>query len=264
MSRRKAFTLIELLVVIAIIALLIAILMPALQRAKKQARVAACKSNLHQWGSSMMMYAAEHEGKVWPIRRGIGEWMAVLAPYYADVDKIRACPSATRPCQDTDPVEARGSVDTMWGHKGQQMEFGGRDKGYWGSYGHSRWVRERRSSAETLQWESFSAKGAHEIPVFADSAFTHALPLHTNPIPPKPLVFFSDIPRDAGGRQIWRFCIDRHSGTINICFLDSSVRRVPLYELWNLRWHREWERQGYTKAILTCTAILKPRTGRSG
>jgi prepilin-type N-terminal cleavage/methylation domain-containing protein/prepilin-type processing-associated H-X9-DG protein len=242
------FTLIELLVVIAIIAVLIAILMPALQRAKKQARVAACQSNLHQWASSMMMYATEHEGKVWAIRRGIGEWMEVLRPYYADVDKIRCCPAATRPCQDTDAVEARGSVDTMWGRKGEQMEFGGRERGYWGSYGHSRWVRQRRSSAETRQWESFSVKGAHNVPVFADSAFTHALPLHTNPIPPKPLIFFSDIPRDAGGCQIWRFCIDRHSGAINSCFLDGSVRKIPLYNLWDLKWHREWIRQGYTKA----------------
>jgi prepilin-type N-terminal cleavage/methylation domain-containing protein len=57
------FTLIELLVVIAIIALLVAILMPALQRAKKQARAAACQSNLHQWATATAMYAAEHDDK---------------------------------------------------------------------------------------------------------------------------------------------------------------------------------------------------------
>lgn len=62
----KAFTLIELLVVIAIMAMLLAILMPALQRVRKQAQAAVCQSNLHQWGNSAMMYATEHDGKVWP------------------------------------------------------------------------------------------------------------------------------------------------------------------------------------------------------
>jgi len=250
MHRREGFTLIELLVVIGIIALLMAILMPALQRARKQARAAACQSNLHQWATSTAMYAAEYDDKVWIIPQGMGEWMEVLHPYYEDIDKIRACPAATKPCQDADVTEARGSVDTMWGRKDKQMEFGGRQKGYWGSYGHNRWVQQWSSQAELSSpderlWIRFSMKGAHDVPVFADSAFTHALPLHTNPIPPQPLRVFSDIPVNAGGCQIWRFCIDRHNGTINSCFLDASVRKVSLYVLWDLKWHRNWIPQHY-------------------
>jgi prepilin-type N-terminal cleavage/methylation domain-containing protein/prepilin-type processing-associated H-X9-DG protein len=248
MQKEDGFTLIELLVVIAIVALLMAILMPALQRVRKQARGVACQSNLHQWASSAMMYATEHDGKVWAIRQGLGEWMEVLHSYYSDVDKIRSCPAAIRPCQDTDGTEARGSVDTMWGRKGEQTEWGGRQRGYWGSYGHNRWVQQRLSSSDTRHWESFSVKSAHNVPLFADSAFVHALPLDTNPIPPGPLIFCSDIPVNAGECQIWRFFIDRHNGTINGCFLDGSVRKIPLYDLWDLKWHREWIRQGYTKA----------------
>ncbi len=78
MRKGNGFTLIELLVVIAIIALLMAILMPALQRVRKQAKATVCQSNLHQWASSAMMYATEHEGKVWIIPQGLGEWMEVL------------------------------------------------------------------------------------------------------------------------------------------------------------------------------------------
>ena len=33
------------------------------------------------------------------------------------------------------------------------------------------------------------------------------------------------------------FCIDRHSGGINGMFLDSSVRKVGLKELWTLKWN---------------------------
>jgi len=58
----SAFTLIELLVVIAIIAILAALLLPALARAREAARKAACKSNLHQIGISLMILADDNHG----------------------------------------------------------------------------------------------------------------------------------------------------------------------------------------------------------
>jgi prepilin-type processing-associated H-X9-DG protein len=45
------------------------------------------------------------------------------------------------------------------------------------------------------------------------------------------------------------FCRNRHSGHINGLFLDWSVRKVGLKELWTLKWHREYNTRGpWTKA----------------
>src|SRR5688572_26287099 len=56
------FTLIELLVVVAIIALLISILLPSLARVRFQTKVVACRSNLHDIGTSFAMYAETNKG----------------------------------------------------------------------------------------------------------------------------------------------------------------------------------------------------------
>jgi len=57
---RAGFTLIELLVVIAVIGILAALLLPSLARARKQAQLADCISNLRQIGFTMAMYVTDN------------------------------------------------------------------------------------------------------------------------------------------------------------------------------------------------------------
>ena len=45
------------------------------------------------------------------------------------------------------------------------------------------------------------------------------------------------------------YCVNRHSGHVNGLFLDWSVRKVGLKELWTLKWYAEFNTAGeWTKA----------------
>jgi prepilin-type N-terminal cleavage/methylation domain-containing protein len=68
---RKAFTLIELLVVIAIISILAGMLMPALERARQEARKAACIANVKNVGNYLAIFKEDHNG--WPRATEDGE-----------------------------------------------------------------------------------------------------------------------------------------------------------------------------------------------
>jgi prepilin-type N-terminal cleavage/methylation domain-containing protein/prepilin-type processing-associated H-X9-DG protein len=140
MVRRKAFTLIELLVVIAIIALLLAIFTPALRKARKQTRAAACQVNLRQWGTALATIVEDNEGRfprndstprealtaLWILTgRSIeektnGAWQAPRQ-YHPIRTKGMLCPEASRPADDSIATSVGGAGGwgiggTTWGY----------------------------------------------------------------------------------------------------------------------------------------------------
>jgi len=75
----SGFTLIELLVVISVIALLLALLVRALRGARNQARKVMCRSNLRQFGSTLLMYVEDNEGRL-PCGRAGALWLLRGSP----------------------------------------------------------------------------------------------------------------------------------------------------------------------------------------
>jgi prepilin-type N-terminal cleavage/methylation domain-containing protein/prepilin-type processing-associated H-X9-DG protein len=98
---RRGFTLIELLVVIAIISILAGILFPTFARARESARQTACRSNVKQLATAVMMYAEDYDESLPPAYYSDGTnftyWPAMLNPYVKS-GAMYKCPS--------DPVAA--------------------------------------------------------------------------------------------------------------------------------------------------------------
>lgn len=74
-SLRRGFTLVELLVVIGVIAILISIFLPSLGKARNQARIVACASNLRQLGVASLNYAAANKQFFPATTQFAGNWI---------------------------------------------------------------------------------------------------------------------------------------------------------------------------------------------
>ncbi len=262
---RKAFTLIELLVVISIIALLMAILLPTLGRVRKQARAVACQANLRQWGVLWATYAAENNGGLpcWgydgaenvdnPPSWGWWLWWGLSsvesgqgeATWNATIKDIMCCPMATKPAHPAD-LDQTGGTFLAW-------EWWASKPVPWrasGSYGRNvsvhGWGYRPSDVERRYSWLTTDVKEATCIPVILDSSWPWgAMPPVKASDPPE-----SDaVPTRPYSDPFYPFCINRHDGCVNGLFLDWSVRKVGLKELWTLKWHREYDTCGpWTKA----------------
>lgn len=265
MHRRRAFTLIELLVVIAIIALLMGILMPALSRVRKQGRTVACQALLKQWGTIWSMYCDDNEGRfpeAGPLGWKRGTWVIALRDAYRTRSEILLCPAATK-------RRATGGTGVhAWGDSTHTYIMGSGgilNSQEEASYGQNNWMFYAPDPKRTAaiqgrpvrwNWKTKDAKGATDVPVFADTMWrgggpcyrtseSGALNRNFNRIRPPRF----DGEWDSYGNEMMHFALSRHQTGINAVFLDWSARAVGLKELWTLKWHRQYPINGpWTRA----------------
>jgi prepilin-type N-terminal cleavage/methylation domain-containing protein len=255
----RAFTLIELLVVIGVISLLMAVLLPVLGAARKHARGIVCQSNLREWGMTLDLYAQDSEGRFpTDLTGGAGVWFLrgvflgkddpnahAGALHGFQTKGIALCPTAVKPGSAGfgflayfGAVEGRvtgttGSVSRAW-------EITSPAPAFRGSYGYNRWLFSgfsrfpRVSRGRSLETDLLSFKGRAAIPVILDGTCICAAPNDFDSPPERE--------RFATPPTMRMFVINRHSGCINGVFLDWSVRRVGLKELWTLKWLDEFDR----------------------
>ncbi|MBM4025311.1 MAG: prepilin-type N-terminal cleavage/methylation domain-containing protein [Planctomycetes bacterium] len=260
------FTLIELLVVIAIVALLMAALLPALGAARKRARAVVCQSNLRLWGTTLDLYAQEHEGR-FPtnLSGGAGIWFLrgvflgkddpnanASALHGFETKGIALCPMAVKPGRggfggSASFGSAQGHIQGIPGSTFASWEITSPAPAFRGSYGYNSWlfrtfswpprtVRGRRLEPDVLSFPNRA-----NIPAVLDAAFLWGAPRDSDPPPP----------REYGGGAFTMptFCLNRHRGCVNAVFLDWSVRRIGLKELWTLKWYDQFDRAGpWTRA----------------
>jgi len=243
MKKRRGFTLIELLVVISIIALLMSILMPALGKAKKVAQAAICMSNLHQWGLLWKFYTDDHKGYL-PDRDGMNDWPMTMWEYHwkseapKTLREMLLCPAAKK------TIDKGGRNPYMaWYNQEDQDEWEDDFDCYWpviSSYLINLWSSSDTGSGKVggdrqLFWRTPNVRGAAYAPIMVCAQWKDADPLPEDEPPVDPFIIWTP-----GEEEMRRACIQRHGDYVNAVFLDFSVRRVGLKELWELWWHQGW------------------------
>jgi prepilin-type processing-associated H-X9-DG protein len=107
-----------------------------------------------------------------------------------------------------------------------------------GSYGMNEWLHRGQTDSRDI------GAALNNVPVLLDSIIVSGFPWYVDE-PPEYDGAIGPIPVG----RMEHFCINRHEGGINSLFLDWSVRKAGLKELWTLKWDAHFRTDGHwTKA----------------
>jgi prepilin-type N-terminal cleavage/methylation domain-containing protein/prepilin-type processing-associated H-X9-DG protein len=264
------FTLIELLVVVSVVAVLMAILLPALSRVRKQAQGMVCQSNLRQWGTFMATSVTDNDGQFfspnWEKSRGVcgpltftleaSAWGLWNLAEREQGEGIVCCPMASKFASSDGAGYKRGGTFTAWNFgTNEYVEWAPYGCGVsYSSYGLNNavgwvWRLGEKEATEKHIWRTADVRGQNRIPVLLDSAAHWCISYWDSAGPSPPECDAIPTMSVRASPLANPECINRHDGGVNVLFMDWSVRKVGLKELWTLQWNRLYSTSGsWTKA----------------
>lgn len=252
--REVGITLVELLVVIGLIAVLASLLLPVLGKARAAANASICLANLRQVGSSWTMYLSDSRGRlpeyVWstptaPSLAWQGYWTGVVDRFETK-DGVLVCPTARLESPFTSGTQrGYGTVSHSWSGRsltsGCGVKFNS-SKYRMGSYAYNRYLTVDTTLTDNVDRLAL-LRDPSQTPAFLDATFADIRPRNQSaavPVTAPPDLTGGSV--SAASPEHWRMLIDRHAHAINVCMADGSARRVPLEELYQLRWTTNWNR----------------------
>ena len=106
--------------------------------------------------------------------------------------------------------------------------------GEYGSYAINAWAQSGHPLANFERHKFFTAleQGGSDVPIFADATWAEVMPRSGDG---------ASETLEGSDDGMGRMCLDRHPGGVNVAFMDGSVRTIKLPELWQLKWHKQWQ-----------------------
>jgi prepilin-type processing-associated H-X9-DG protein len=225
-----------------------------------RAKETICQANLHEWEAVFQGYIEQNNGKFLSGCNASGYWWPIQLSFEQQNWKRNRtwfCPTATTPIVDEKGVSSTTvTIDNAWGiFRPSSMTYQGKTyvadpNGLSGSYGLNGFTLNIPETGmyegnvpATYGWRDLtSVPNGNSVPMFIDASRFDLWPLATDAPPP-----VESVPWPSNGMACC--CINRHDGAVNCLFVDGSVRKVGLKELWTLKWHKSFNTAGpWTKA----------------
>jgi prepilin-type processing-associated H-X9-DG protein len=254
MEKRNGVRRSDVVIVLVCVVLVLLTLGSVGQTGRGRAKEVVCQANLHQWRGIFLDYIEDHGGGFLTGVTSSGYWWPIQLPHeYQDWKQNRAwlCPEATTPMMDENGVYSpRSNVFSAWGvyDTPTQAAYSGKvytmnPNGLAGSYSLNGYTLKVTSTYEPgvpakQGWGDLANVPEPECtPLFIDALRFDLWPLYTD----RPAAI-----EDAAwsSSNMARCCINRHNGAVNCLFVDGSMRKVGLKELWTLKWHRLFDTTG--------------------